>query len=371
MPHIGQKIKELRLKNAMTQDRLADYLGVTSQAVSKWECEASMPDLTLIVPLTRVLRCTADELLGIIEEDNDDAEALSREIMAMRSHPEEVERLRELVAEAARRFPRNEKISYRIAETEYWISQEVSVKTENQQELKKDAEKRLLSLAADGKSETWRTCAASLLFRMRMNDGRRDEAKIFAEQSGSFRDMHLLECLEGEDWLNQQQFLVYKSLNWLCNYLSLRGERNGHLPSFVAIEAAVKAIVNDGNYIGYSLRLSYNAAKQVELLLEAGEFERAVRKLREQLEYDEQRHRIVRIAAEDPERELPYTAPALDHWCEGAGYLIEREDAARWANENWREERAQWLKNAPAYAPLRDRPDFQALLHEFTESKKD
>ena len=50
MDHIGQKIKELRKKADMTQDRLADYLGVSAQAVSKWECDISTPDLSLIPP---------------------------------------------------------------------------------------------------------------------------------------------------------------------------------------------------------------------------------------------------------------------------------------------------------------------------------
>ena len=68
MDHIGQKIKELRKKADMTQDRLADYLGVSAQAVSKWEVGSASPDLSLIVPLCRVFGVTADELLGIAEE---------------------------------------------------------------------------------------------------------------------------------------------------------------------------------------------------------------------------------------------------------------------------------------------------------------
>lgn len=41
MNGIGQKIKDLRKKADMTQDRLADYLGVSAQAVSKWELGVS------------------------------------------------------------------------------------------------------------------------------------------------------------------------------------------------------------------------------------------------------------------------------------------------------------------------------------------
>ena len=41
MEHIGQRIKDLRKKADLTQDRLAEMLGVTAQAVSKWEVGVS------------------------------------------------------------------------------------------------------------------------------------------------------------------------------------------------------------------------------------------------------------------------------------------------------------------------------------------
>ena len=68
---IGERIKSLRKKNGMTQERLAEYLGVSYQAVSKWECGLTCPDLSLIAPLTKLFRVSADELLGIAEADRD------------------------------------------------------------------------------------------------------------------------------------------------------------------------------------------------------------------------------------------------------------------------------------------------------------
>ena len=63
--NLAEKINELRKKNNLTQEMLADTLGVTAQAVSKWERGVANPDLYLIPTLAEVFGVTADELLGI------------------------------------------------------------------------------------------------------------------------------------------------------------------------------------------------------------------------------------------------------------------------------------------------------------------
>ena len=68
---LGERIKELRKKNDLTQEKLADYLCVSYQAVSKWECGLSNPDLTLLVPLAKILKVSTDELLGMTEKEAD------------------------------------------------------------------------------------------------------------------------------------------------------------------------------------------------------------------------------------------------------------------------------------------------------------
>lgn len=60
---IGSRIARFRKANGMTQEDLANLMGVSSQAVSKWENDASCPDISLLPQLSKVLGVTADELL--------------------------------------------------------------------------------------------------------------------------------------------------------------------------------------------------------------------------------------------------------------------------------------------------------------------
>lgn len=62
---MGKRIAQLRKDKGMTQEQLAEKLGVSAQAVSKWENDISCPDIALLPLLAGTLGVTTDELLGI------------------------------------------------------------------------------------------------------------------------------------------------------------------------------------------------------------------------------------------------------------------------------------------------------------------
>ena len=74
---IGENIRNFRKKNDLTQEALADRLGVAYQSVSRWENGATYPDLELIPAIAEVLAVTVDELLGMpqLEKEKRAAEA--------------------------------------------------------------------------------------------------------------------------------------------------------------------------------------------------------------------------------------------------------------------------------------------------------
>lgn len=61
---LSGNIKRLRLEKDMTQEQLATKLGVSAQAVSKWETSETYPDGALLVPLANELEVSLDELFG-------------------------------------------------------------------------------------------------------------------------------------------------------------------------------------------------------------------------------------------------------------------------------------------------------------------
>lgn len=65
--NIASNLKRLRKERGITQENLADFIGVSFQAVSKWECGDGYPDITILPVLANFFDVTLDELVGMNE----------------------------------------------------------------------------------------------------------------------------------------------------------------------------------------------------------------------------------------------------------------------------------------------------------------
>ncbi|MBR3483347.1 MAG: helix-turn-helix domain-containing protein, partial [Lachnospiraceae bacterium] len=89
--NLGSNIAGLRKKSDITQDQLAEQLGVSVSAVSQWENGRTMPDISAIPVLCHIFNVSSDELLGIdrekdeeeIKRINDEANRLVRLVMTL------------------------------------------------------------------------------------------------------------------------------------------------------------------------------------------------------------------------------------------------------------------------------------------------
>ena len=83
MIKLGERIKELRLRDGRTQEALAGKLGVTAQAISRWEKGVCYPDMELIPSIANYFGITIDELFGY---QNDRAQRIDAIVKKIEGH---------------------------------------------------------------------------------------------------------------------------------------------------------------------------------------------------------------------------------------------------------------------------------------------
>lgn len=69
--NLGNKLKELRKSKNISQEKFADFIGVSYQAVSKWENNISLPDILLLPDIARYFGISIDALLEVEQIDTD------------------------------------------------------------------------------------------------------------------------------------------------------------------------------------------------------------------------------------------------------------------------------------------------------------
>lgn len=104
MIYLSENIKKLRHEKGITQETLADFLGVTFQSVSKWERGESYPDITMLPALSSFFGVTTDELLGT-EQSKKDAQIQEYIDEYERIYLKDTPKAFELMSRATKEFP--------------------------------------------------------------------------------------------------------------------------------------------------------------------------------------------------------------------------------------------------------------------------
>lgn len=87
------RLKEYRKKNGMSQQDIADRLDISGNTVSQWETGDRRPNIDMLIRLTEIFGCTADELLGINRSSRNEEELVSgrSELLGITRGPENKE----------------------------------------------------------------------------------------------------------------------------------------------------------------------------------------------------------------------------------------------------------------------------------------
>ncbi len=75
---LSDNIRKFRKEHRLTQEQLAEVMGVTTGAVHKWESGLSVPDISLIVELADFFNTSVDVLLGYKMKDNNIKSTIDR-----------------------------------------------------------------------------------------------------------------------------------------------------------------------------------------------------------------------------------------------------------------------------------------------------
>ncbi len=124
--NLGNKIRELRRRDGRTQDNLAETLGVTAQAVSRWESGGSYPDMEAIPAIANYFHVSIDELFGYHDEREEKiktilenaAKILTKQgfTMYQGSLSEDVGECVNMLRAASEEFPNEPKILLKLAQ---------------------------------------------------------------------------------------------------------------------------------------------------------------------------------------------------------------------------------------------------------------
>ena len=135
---IGENIRRLRRERDITQEGLAEMLGISSQAVSGWETNRTAPDISQLAPLCSIFEVSADVILGI------DVDAKQRRIEELYRAAHEIactgdhSRSIGMAEDALAQFPDSHKLMQFYAEEIYLYSHMIA------EEAREAAEKRAL-----------------------------------------------------------------------------------------------------------------------------------------------------------------------------------------------------------------------------------
>lgn len=327
MNNIGQKIKELRKKNDLTQEKLADFLGVTYQSVSKWECGTTTPDIALIVPIARLLHVSTDELLGMKLAEQDERKAyFDSEYFQFwkKDHEKDLE----IARQAAMEYPGDCRYLYWLASDEWYVGYSMKYcGTDMEEELITSSIRHYEMVLENCEDAEIRNHTIFGLVYAYKSIKRYDEAKKYAQmypdEPESCRDDVLVQCLQGKELEIQCKKIIKKSLMKLCGSLSQLWEYRD-VPcedAMDAEESVIKAVIADGNYQHFHITLSMIYEERAKIAMSKGNQADAIKALSAAMKHAVEFDSMDKCGIEQ------YTCPVL------SGYVEDHRENRK--EDNW------------------------------------
>ena len=350
MKHIGEKIKELRRKNDMTQEELAENLGVTYQTVSKWETGVTSPDLSLIIPIARLFKVTIDELFGFCES----AEELMREELKKRYEDTfktgDIDVRLAVCEEAVKAYPGDMEWLNNLA----WVKWCNAVSIPDDAEFESEREKviklsrRIIENCDDNDIKG---SAVVRIVGCLNGKGSHDEAMRYAELypdvniSADEKERLLISCMTGEEQTAKKQRRIWEKAEELIACM-IHGNTAPE-EVLLSAEKIIDALIPDGNYLDFHHDLYMIALSRARKEIQTGNIDAATAFLKKAREHA--------VSYDAIQGEYAFTSPVFDH------IKINTDDrcitGTTTALEDFRA-----LFDFPQYLPIKSHRDFAELI---------
>ena len=247
--NISENIRRYRKKLDMTQAQLAQRLGVSVQAVSRWETGTGMPDTAQIVPLAQALNIKTDTLLCNRDRE---LEYARRWEYALR-HCKENAELQKVCLDILKEDPENADFLFRAAMNESFLAKEAETEREAHfhWSMSRQYTEQLLRLDPD--HESAKEHLVAVLSALGMDDEAVAQAHRCANSSRA-----LLRCLKGEALRKHRQKRIDQKFRSLLNEIE-----QAQMPEVT--EALIRSAIPDGNYQHYGFFLfthGWNRARE-------------------------------------------------------------------------------------------------------------
>lgn len=340
----GTIIKDLRLKHNMTQERLAELLNISPQAVSRWETGAAMPDISLLPPLSNLFSVTTDYLLSMDTYQKDLRKAEFNEAFFEYWKHDDKQKNYEIAVQAVAEYPGNMEYMEWLASAEFYVA------FKNDEEgfcrLLDSAIKHYKIVLDSNPPKALRDKALHGIVLSYHWRGDLESAKQYAltEEDAERRDDLLLWCLEGEEKKRHCQTLSEEKLRAFILSLQLGCKT---LAVCDAIEQVLYALFPDGNFQFHHNLLTYNFIDKAFFLCGEQKYDEAVAAL------TKARHHAEQDTLFSKQDHYRYTAP-LFHLVGGEKPI---SDSADTPLDGYRAS-----LNRSDFDPIRQRDGFQALL---------
>ncbi len=221
--NIGSTIKKFRRAKDMTQEDIAEYLGVSVSAVSQWEANKTAPDLSLIAPLCNLLEVSADELLEIdLESKQKKIDEIVNKAHSYDSRGYDKE-ANKILTDGLREFPDSFDIMYHLMYNNHRRKDDSSYSESEQNKFRDEAVRIAELILEKCPDEHKRYNAIQVLSFIYPNIGKTERAVELASKMPNMvlsQDFLYTNIYNGSEGYQRDKYLIYDLIQFLSNQIT-------------------------------------------------------------------------------------------------------------------------------------------------------